>query len=85
MLFAKFFIINCLALFDPGDGDKQKWGGAASERRASDQGVPVQAGSAGGVRGGQVLARAALREGPVPRVPGKHDRRSLPNADSLPR
>lgn len=72
-------------LCSPGDGDKQKRGGAASERRASDQGVPVQAGAAGRVGGRQVVAGAAVRQGPVPRVPGEHHRRGVPHADGLPR
>lgn len=68
-----------------GDGDKQEWRGAASQRSATNQGVPVQAGVAGRVGGGQVLAGAALRQGPVPRVPGEHHRRRLSHADRLPR
>lgn len=68
-----------------GDGDKQERCGTASERRSPNEGVPVQAGAARRVGGGQVVAGAALREGPVPRVPGEHDRSRLPHADRLSR
>lgn len=68
-----------------GDGDKQERWCAAAERRPTNESMSVQAGVVGGVGGGQVVAGAALRQGPVPRVPGEHHRRRLPHADGLSR
>lgn len=68
-----------------GDGNKQERSGPEAERRAPNEGMPVQAGASGRVSSGQVVAGAALRQGTVPRVPGEHDRRRLSHADRLPR
>lgn len=68
------------------DGDtteQGRWGERGAEAKRGDTGsdMPVQIGAAGRVGGGQIVAGAAICEGPVPRLPGEHDRGGLPHTD----